>query len=137
MLRLDITSVVVPVVVTVTVLGALVVFVFCVPKFKLDGLAAAAGLITVAVMGTVCGLPAALSVSRRFAACVGVVLESAVKLMVMVQALPAARVWPQTLVGEKPVESSPEIEPTVKLLKVTVDFPELVTVSEVFAVAPA
>jgi hypothetical protein len=57
--------------------------------------------------------------------------------MVIVQVLPAAKVWAQTLVLEKPVESAPEIDPMVKLEKVTVDFPALVTVSEAFAVAPA
>ena len=91
---------------------------------------------TIAVIGTVCGLPAALSAMSRFAACVLVTLESAVKLMMMVQLFPALRVLGQSSMPRKPVESSPEIAITLKLVKVTIELPVLVIVVACRAVLP-
>lgn len=64
---LEIFSVVVPEFVSVT--GFVVMlFTFSVPKLMLEGLTDAPGLITVAVIGMICGLPDALSAITRFAA---------------------------------------------------------------------
>ena len=60
-------SAVVPVFVTITSFAALVVPVFCVPKFKLDAESDACGSITRAVMEMDYVLPAALSVMVRVA----------------------------------------------------------------------
>jgi hypothetical protein len=63
----EIFRVVVPVFVSVT--GFVVLEPdFSVPKLKLVGLTDAPGFITVAVIGTICGLPDALSATTRFAA---------------------------------------------------------------------
>src|SRR5271155_5575547 len=86
---------VVPEFVSVTSLEVLVVPVFWVPKLRLVALSVAFGLITVADIGIVCGLPEALSAITRLAACVFVTLESAVKLMMIVQVLPALSVLGQ------------------------------------------
>lgn len=53
--------------VNVTVVGALVVPSSCVEKLTLAGLKVASGFITVALSGSCCGLPAALSVMMRVA----------------------------------------------------------------------
>lgn len=58
-----------PVLVTVIVFAELVVFAFCAPKLKLDGLGVASGSITVAVIFTVCGALAALFTIVRIADC--------------------------------------------------------------------
>ena len=86
---------VVPEFVSVTSLEVLVVPVFWVPKLRLVALSVAFGLITVADIGIVCGLPEALSAITRLAAWVFVTLESAVKLMMIVQLLPALSVLGQ------------------------------------------
>jgi hypothetical protein len=69
---------VVPVFFSVTCFAELVVPDFWFPKLRLVGLSVAIGLITVAVISTICGLPAALSVITRLAACVLVTFESPV-----------------------------------------------------------
>ena len=61
----------------------------------LDGLTDAYGLMTVADIRIVCGLPTALSVMTRFAAWVLVTCESAVKLMKTVQVFPGFSVLGQ------------------------------------------
>lgn len=63
------TKLVVPVLVTVTDLAALVVPTFCVEKLMMLALSLACGLMIVAVKGTVCGLPGALSVITNSADC--------------------------------------------------------------------
>src|ERR1700689_5558239 len=73
----------------------LVVPVFWVPKLRLVALRVTFGLITVADIRIDCGLPEALSAITRLAAWVFVTLESAVKLMMMVQLLPALSVLGQ------------------------------------------
>ena len=60
---------VVPVLVSVTDFAALVLLTFCVPKFREYVLSIACGLIAVAVSGTDCGLPAAVSVMMSKADC--------------------------------------------------------------------
>ena len=84
---------------------------------------------TVAVIGIDCGLPEALSVITRFAAwIVGVTFESAVKLMTITQLFPALSVFGHNSTPRKPVESSPEIDCTAKLVNVIMDVPVLVSV---------
>ena len=84
---------------------------------------------TVAVIGIVCGLPDPLSVITRFAACTtGVTLESAVKLMMMTQLFPALSVFGHNSTPRKPVESSPGIDCTAKLVNVIIVVPVLVSV---------
>src|ERR1700719_3366100 len=60
---------VVPVLVSVTDFAALVLLTFCVPKFREYVLRVACGLMAVAVSGTDCGLPAAVSVMMSKADC--------------------------------------------------------------------
>lgn len=126
--RLERINDVVPEFVSVTDFAALVVLVFWLPKLRLLALSDATGLMTVAVMGIDCGLPAALSVMTRFAACVLVTFESLVKLMMMVQLFPAFKVLGQSSTPRNPEESSPEIEPTLKFVKVIIEVPVLVSV---------
>jgi hypothetical protein len=56
--------------------------------------------------------------------------------MMIVQLFPAFKVLGQNSAPMNPVESSPEIAPTLKLLKVTIDEPVLVTVSNANEVEP-
>src|SRR5271165_2652019 len=83
---------------------------------------------TVADISTVCGLPEALSAITKLAACVFVTLESAVKLMRMMQLFPALRVFGHNSTPRKPDESSPVIGATLKLVNVIIDDPVLVSV---------
>jgi len=136
MLTVESVSCVVPVLVRVIVFDALVVPLFWLPKLRLEGFKLAAGLITVAVMSTICGLPAPLSTVTRFAACVLVTFESAVKLIKMVQLFPAFSVFGQKVMPRKPEESSPEIEAMLKLENVTMDAPVFVTVMVSISVVP-
>ena len=69
MLTAEIISGVVPVFFNVLLSAALVVPVFCLPKLSSLWLNDPCGLITVAVMAAVCGLPVALSVIVRVADC--------------------------------------------------------------------
>ncbi len=62
-------SVVPPALVRVTDFVAVPEFAFTVPKLRLGGLNEATGSMTVAVSGTVCGLPAALSLIISVAVC--------------------------------------------------------------------
>ena len=91
---------------------------------------------TVADIRIICGLPEALSAITRFAACVLVTVESAVKLMMMRQLWPELSVLGQKATPRKPVESSPEIEAMLKLVKVTMELPELVTINVSMLVLP-
>jgi hypothetical protein len=62
MATLEMESAVAPMLVTVMDLVALPLLAFTVPKLRLQGLNCAIGSMTLAVSGTDCGLPAALSV---------------------------------------------------------------------------
>jgi hypothetical protein len=57
-----------------------------------------------------------------------VTFESAVKLMITVQLLPALSVFGQKSTPMNPVESSPEIDATLKFVNVTIDVPVFVIV---------
>jgi len=107
------------------------------PKLRLVGFRPATGLITVADINTICGLPAALSATTKFAACVLVTFESAVKLIMIEQLFPALSVFGQKVMPRKPLESSPEIEAILKLEKVIMDAPVFVSVVDSISVVPA
>jgi len=86
-----------PVLVTVTVFGALVVPVFTVPKLRLVGLGVASGSITVAVMVTVCAAFDALSTMVRIADCTMFTWLFGMKLISTWQLFFTARVLEQRL----------------------------------------
>jgi hypothetical protein len=88
----------------------------------------AIGLMTVADIRIICGLPAPLSAITRFAAWVLVTLESEVKLIRIVQLFPGLSVLGHSSTPRKPLESSPEIAAMLKLVKVIMDVPVLVSV---------
>src|SRR5271156_3921335 len=91
---------------------------------------------TVADIRIICGLPAALSAITRVAAWGLVTLESEVKLIRIVQLFPGLSVLGHNSTPRKPLESSPEIAAMLKLVKVIIDVPVLVSVVEAKAGMP-
>ena len=91
-----ISSVPVPVLLKVTLMGALVVPTGILPKFKLVGARFTPGMTPVPVSAAFWGLPLALSVTDRLPARVPVLVG--VKLTLILQLAPATRLAPQLLV---------------------------------------
>jgi hypothetical protein len=114
---------VVPTFFSVTVLAELVVPTFTEPKLRLVGVSSA--VVPVPLSGTCCGLPAALSVTVRFALRAPVVDGLNVRLTVQLAA--AARELPQVVaVSGKSAASAPV---TAMLLMVSAVVPTLVSVT--------
>jgi len=114
---------VVPTFLSVTVLTALVVPTFTEPKLRLVGVSSA--VVPVPLSGTCCGLPAALSVTARFALRAPVVDGLNVRLTVQLAA--AASLLPQVVaVSGKSAASAPV---TAILLMVSAVLPTLVSVT--------
>lgn len=104
----------------VTARELLVVLITCAPNAREVGDSCAAGLVPVPVSGTVCGLPLALSATETEA--LRAVADVGVKVTLMVQFAPAARVVPHVFVCAK----SPGLVPVIDtLVIVKVAFPVL------------
>ena len=113
-----------PVFVSVTVFAALVDFTSCTAKVRVVGESVTLGAVPVPVRGTVCGLPAALSVRLR--AAVRVPVAVGLNVILNVQLLPTAKLVVQVVVSLK----SPLLVPVKdRPLKVSVALPELVSVT--------
>src|SRR5205823_1019322 len=125
----------VPVLVNVTVIGALVVASSWLPKSRLVGAKATAGAVPFPLGGTVCGLPPALSatdsVPVRAPEAVGV------KVTLMEQLAPAAKV--AGLVGQAlaPVLFAPTLPDALPVLIVKAAVPVLVKVTVIGALVVA
>jgi hypothetical protein len=115
----EIVTAAVPLLVSVSGRGWLVVFTTWLPKFKLFGENVTSGDVPLPVRETVCGLPAASSLTESVPFALPTV--SGVKVTLIVQELPAARVEPQLFVSEKlALAEIPEIVSTAVPLLVSV-----------------
>ncbi len=120
---LVIVIVVVPTFFSVTVFAALVTPTATVPKLRLLGVSSA--VVPVPLSGTSCGLPAALSVTVKFALRAPVVDGLNVRLMVQLAA--AARELPQVVAVSG--KSAASVPVTAMLLMVSAVVPMLVSVT--------
>jgi hypothetical protein len=113
-----------PVLVMVTICGALLVPCGMVPNATLAGETVAVGIAPVPERGTVCGLPAALSVNERLA--LRVPAAEGVKITLMVQLALGLKLEPQLLVSEK---SAAFVPVTVILVSEREETPVFVSVT--------